>query len=1200
MAPEPINSENRNVGGADSVPKPKSHPEEGQALSLTEHEREIGKFINLALKVSLFKEKELIETVGKYRDHPAFFSAMNTLFERFPKIEEAYELIYAVTRGSPKEAIVAGVVESKDITNIKSLLSCWQIFGRSSPFTPKEEPPHERNSNPTQYMKRIAGVCNRYNEIMPDSKLNEYKFPEIEIILDRSSEPKHDLECAANLLSGKNLKAPNLIAYYDAGHRYICHSDYFKSTDERMTISETELEVRRQLSTFNPHPNFKHLDSIVGQIAALPIESHDEIFGVVRHFTLNQQEAACINILGGVNKNLAQSAATISLIAILKTYTERDLAWASSLVESVLETYHDSPLDIENAKTLLQSKNLEELERQLYAKRLQEYQQKYPEKSLIELRRDFLTRRDDNSILPNEQLLDQSIALYQIIHAKGKDLIHVGVSTLSESVEALKQKMLSGDKDKELKLEYFALTREMFRRQFGVYPYNTQLVGILIMIAQHEENLSLPPTDQRPLGVCMQVDTGEGKSLMNAIFSSYMAFSGRNVYCGSHNSYLFERDAAKFKKFYESLGISSGVYLHRSTGPSGDPPQILYSSNPDMIFGYLSSRLNGRQFFNGKSFDLAMIDEADNLLIDQNSDSCRIAAEALPRFSDEALGIMLQFAKGNRHQIQTDLPAAVLELSIRQREVLQYRPDPIVLSAFLRSAAQADSKIEGEDFAKQKNEIVIIDPNTGRLRPNFQWGLGLHEFVAINNNLQPPKHIGTVAQMSHPVFLKMFKNIFCISGTFGDATDNAELWDVYRLKRFDVPPHRPSQRKVLPTKFIANEDALTQFIVEQAISISDSGRPYMYISHTPRGAGLVHGKTVAAKRKAQLFDDINNSDQEGIKQPEEILIRNAGKKGAITIATKVASRGGDFRPENDALRAGGLHVDHDLAENARNERQMSGRSARQGEPGSSRGVFSPADKFFRDLPDPVKNTVTTIAERFGDESPELNIFLKFATRAHNIVGSVIRRGQLARETMLQDAMNAYFDRVNGTANSLNEHNSNFSRCAEYSGFLVAHHMQEEWSREFEEANILLDEHNLASPESPNSSYELTEVTREALDSALNDSLNLVEAGSEIATILFDSFESYKGYITNIERNINSLDESTAKGVVENLRGKIDEMASNCFNNLRVKSWDDILTLLGVKPKVFDFGPFLNPKIDGDGPSSSFSGPSSETMRSLGA
>lgn len=498
--------------------------------------------------------------------------------------------------------------------------------------------------------------------------------------------------------------------------------------------------------------------------------------------------------------------------------------------------------------------------------------------------------------------------------------------------------------------EAFALIREMSRRVLGLYHHKVQILGALAMVR----------------GSVAEMETGEGKTLTATLAAGTAALAGLPVHVITVNDYLAARDAATMTPLYERLGLSVGVIEHEVKPPQRPgiyARDIVYASNKEVAFDYLRDRvrlggppsntqLKLADFFepgSGSSgllmrgLTFAIVDEADSVLIDEARTPLILSretdAEAERVWAETAHSLARALFEDRDYKIDrdehlvelTDRGKATLERMGRNRGGIwtnRIRREQAVTQALAARFLYE----KGDQYIIVDGKVVIVDEHTGRVMDERSWNDGMHQLVEAKEGVEVTARKDVLARMTYQRFFRRYRHLAGMTGTAREVT--AELNAVYRLNVVRIPTNAPSRRRRLKPRFFATRDRKWTAVMERARALTAAGRPV-----------LIGTRTVAASEEASerltaagLPHDVLNAQ---LETEEAAIIARAGQAGRITVATNMAGRGVDIALGPGVAEAGGLHVilteRHD---SKRIDRQLEGRTARQGEPGSSEAYLS--------------------------------------------------------------------------------------------------------------------------------------------------------------------------------------------------------------------------------------------------------------------
>jgi preprotein translocase subunit SecA len=458
----------------------------------------------------------------------------------------------------------------------------------------------------------------------------------------------------------------------------------------------------------------------------------------------------------------------------------------------------------------------------------------------------------------------------------------------------------------------------------GLIAYPAQLQSAWLLI--HQSLVELP--------------TGEGKSLTAALAAAVLALADVPVHLMTANDYLAQRDAAHFEPFYAALGLR--VASTSDSQPSADQQtafraDITYCTTRTAAFAYLRDIQTKPNNPDRTLLGLccAIVDEADVALLDEARTPLILAQQINdPQARVRAFQAIAQareldfktdyYTDHNRARLTAHGLTRLASAYSNGKGVWlnpQHHQEQIEFALKALHCLQA-----GRDYVIQEKQIELLDIHSGRIAQGRQLSHGLHDMLAVKEGLPIPKQTVQIASTSYARF---FAGYFRLSGLSGTLIDSrSELTRTYRRPVIQVAPHRPSQRKQLPTRTFAQADDLLSALVLQIEELQRSGRPVLVATQD-----LAQTQWVAkALQAAQLSCQTLGAQDE---PAEALIISQAGQVGAITVATQLAGRGTDIHLAQPALDAGGLFVlNLQLNRNRRTDAQVFGRSARQGQPGT--------------------------------------------------------------------------------------------------------------------------------------------------------------------------------------------------------------------------------------------------------------------------
>ncbi len=523
---------------------------------------------------------------------------------------------------------------------------------------------------------------------------------------------------------------------------------------------------------------------------------------------------------------------------------------------------------------------------------------------------------------------------------------------------SLRYRAASGEPLDQLLVQGFALVREASRRQLGKFPYPVQLLGGFVM---HQ-------------GSVAEMQTGEGKTL-TAILPLYVAaLTGRGAHLATANDYLAARDAELVRPVFESLGVSIGVIQSRSTNRERQhsyKQDITYGTAKEFAFDFLRDRLNEPQVSDRKGLAscsdgstlpasglvqrglyFLLADEADSLLIDEARTPLIISA--VSGRGAEAVTALFRWTAELAPQLvesidfEYDSPSRTVALTAGgRRRVRQCSlPGELATVDMLDIYQHVDRAIKIlRDFQRDRHyvvrdgAVVIIDEFTGRPAEGRKWRDGIHQAIEAKEQLDISVRSEEAARITVQDFCQRYERLAGMTGTA--YLSRRELGTIYRLKTVVIPTHRPCQRTAYPTIVCRNGTDKWGAIVSEVVAMLGLGRPVLIGTRS-----IDRSETLSScLKQAGLEHHVLNARHQA---REAEIIRQAGQSGRITVATNMAGRGTDILLGPDVSDRGGLHVIcSELHEAARIDRQLIGRCARQGDPGSYRQFLALDDEILR-------------------------------------------------------------------------------------------------------------------------------------------------------------------------------------------------------------------------------------------------------------
>ena len=490
-----------------------------------------------------------------------------------------------------------------------------------------------------------------------------------------------------------------------------------------------------------------------------------------------------------------------------------------------------------------------------------------------------------------------------------------------------------------------------------------EALGIAAAVAA--ETLGLTPRAPQLHAAAVLLDhrmaemaTGEGKTLAIALAAAVAALAGMPVHAVTANEYLAARDAVRLAPFYAALGLratalpADGDDAARRAAYGHD---VLYATAKGLAFDFLRDRLllgagseadRAAAAIAGRASPaplmrglcMALLDEADSLLLDE-AEVPLILSHAAPQaarraFLWQALALARQLGDGRDFTIREEERSAALTPAGEQRLAAlaaplggpwqrpRYRREAVVVALAGLHACRRDRHYVVRDGA-----IELLDEVTGRIAAGRVWSRGLHTVVALKEGLRPPDETDTLAQITFQRFFQRYWRLCGLSGTLWDA--RAELREVYGAPVVRIALHRPCRRRELPPRGFASDDERWSAVAGRVAALAAAGRPVLVGTDSVADSQALSRRLQERGIAHRLLNALNDAE-------EAAIVADAGRAGSVTVATRMAGRGTDIELDEAARAAGGLHVlscQHNPSR--RLDRQLAGRAARQGDPGST-------------------------------------------------------------------------------------------------------------------------------------------------------------------------------------------------------------------------------------------------------------------------
>ncbi|MCK5828916.1 MAG: DEAD/DEAH box helicase [Methylococcales bacterium] len=526
---------------------------------------------------------------------------------------------------------------------------------------------------------------------------------------------------------------------------------------------------------------------------------------------------------------------------------------------------------------------------------------------------------------------------------------------MAEHIKQLRKRLLQYGLQDKLVAEAFATIREVSYRTLGKRHYDEQVFGGWVIMN----------------GLLAEMETGQGKTLTATLPACTAALAGIPVHVVTANDYLAKRDEEILRPLYQKMGLSSAPVID---GMEIEPRKVAYqcdivhSTSQQVTFDYLRDRMEmgdeiGRleiQFqhltnqnlhkpsaFLLRGLCFTIIDEADSLLVDEAKTPLVISqirqSEEQNQTYFDALYLATSLDNKNDYKVSKQYQEVTLtavgknklaELVDTLDDYWQQRKRrEIMVSLALKAKLLF---IRDTHYLVRDNKLEIIDALTGRAMPDRSWEHGLHQLIEAKEGCDITGERDPLARIGYQTFFKRYLRLSGMSGTVAEVA--GELNSVYGLKIVKIPTHQFSKRKMLQEKVFQNSTQKWLAFVQRVKKLHRSGRPILIGTTT-----VADSKKISViLTKTKLPHQVLNAQQD---QQEADIISKAGQLNSITVATNMAGRGTDISLGQGVKEIGGLHVIAMTRNDARRiDRQLYGRCARQGDPGSAEGFMSLQDE----------------------------------------------------------------------------------------------------------------------------------------------------------------------------------------------------------------------------------------------------------------
>jgi len=522
------------------------------------------------------------------------------------------------------------------------------------------------------------------------------------------------------------------------------------------------------------------------------------------------------------------------------------------------------------------------------------------------------------------------------VEALASTMEQLSDTKLQGKTEEFKARYQNGESLDQLLPEAFAVVREASKRVLGMYPFRVQLMG---GAALHGGNIA-------------EMKTGEGKTLTSTMPVYLNAITGKGVHVVTVNEYLASRDATEMGKLFEFLGLKVGLNtsgLTREEKQEAYNADITYGTNNEFGFDYLRDNMVlYKEQMVQRPLHYAVIDEVDSILIDEARTPLIISGSA-----QKSTQLYMQanaFVRTLTADVDYTYDVKTKGVQLTEEGITKaeraFRIDNlfdishVTLNHHIGQALRAHVSMHNDvDYVVQDGHIVIVDQFTGRLMKGRRYSEGLHQAIEAKEGLEIQNESMTLATITFQNYFRMYEKLSGMTGTA--KTEEEEFRNIYNMYVIVIPTNRDITRDDRPDLIYASMQGKFNAVVEDIIERHQKGQPVLVGTVAIETSELI--SQLLTKRR--IPHNVLNAKNHG---REAEIILDAGKSGAVTIATNMAGRGTDIKLGEGVKELGGLAViGTERHESRRIDNQLRGRSGRQGDPGVTQFYLSMEDELMR-------------------------------------------------------------------------------------------------------------------------------------------------------------------------------------------------------------------------------------------------------------
>ena len=541
--------------------------------------------------------------------------------------------------------------------------------------------------------------------------------------------------------------------------------------------------------------------------------------------------------------------------------------------------------------------------------------------------------------------------IVDVINGHEKALESLSDDALAGHTGKFKERLANGESLDDMLPEAFAVVREASRRVLGMRHFDVQMIGGICL---HE-------------GKIAEMRTGEGKTLVATLPVYLNALEGKGVHMVTVNDYLARRDSEWMGRVYRFLGLSVGLIAHDMDFPERKlayASDVTFGTNNEFGFDYLRDNMviHPQQMVQ-RDLHYAIVDEVDSILVDEARTPLIISGPG--QKSTDMYAVMAravaQLKEGEDYKLdekqKTVAPSDEAVLKVERIVGIKnlYAPENLELSHCFTAALRAKALMKRDrDYVVRDDEIIIVDEFTGRLMVGRRYSDGLHQAIEAKEGVKIQRESQTLASITFQNYFRMYDKLGGMTGTA--KTEEDEFLKIYKLPVVVVPTNRPVQRVDEPDAIYKTKRAKYRAVGQAVEEIHKTGQPIL-IGTT----SITQSEELSAILKKHGVE--HNVLNAKYHEKEAEIIKDAGQRGAVTIATNMAGRGTDIQLGDGVQELGGLYIlGTERHESRRIDNQLRGRAGRQGDPGRSKFYLSLEDDLLRLF---ASDNIASIMDRLG-------------------------------------------------------------------------------------------------------------------------------------------------------------------------------------------------------------------------------------------